>query len=94
MTTYVVVAYDISDNGRRYEASERLKGLGFVRIQRSLYIARGGSALAKDAYRMLLRIIDKSTDSIFVAVLPRESVEKALTYGLMHGVGDEGSRAV
>uniref|UniRef100_A0A7J2U620 CRISPR-associated endoribonuclease Cas2 n=1 Tax=Ignisphaera aggregans TaxID=334771 RepID=A0A7J2U620_9CREN len=92
MTTYVLVAYDISDNRRRFEAAERLKGMGFVRLQKSLYIARGGSALAKDAYRALLRIIDRSTDSVFVAVVPGESFEKALTYGLQSSVGEERSR--
>jgi CRISPR-associated protein Cas2 len=92
MTTYIIVAYDISDNGKRFEAAERLKGLGFMRIQKSLYIARGGSALAKDAYRALLRIIDRSTDSVFVAVIPGESFEKALTYGLQSSVGEERSR--
>jgi CRISPR-associated protein Cas2 len=92
MTTYVLVAYDISDNRRRFEAAERLKGMGFVRLQKSLYIARGGSALAKDAYRALLRIIDRSTDSVFIVVIPGESFEKALTYGLQSSVGEERSR--
>uniref|UniRef100_A0A7C4BBQ2 CRISPR-associated endoribonuclease Cas2 n=1 Tax=Ignisphaera aggregans TaxID=334771 RepID=A0A7C4BBQ2_9CREN len=94
MTTYVIVAYDISDNGRRSEAAERLKGLGFARIQRSLYIARGGAALAKDAYRALLRVIDRSTDSVFVAVIPSESFEKALTCGLQSNIGEERSRVL
>jgi CRISPR-associated protein Cas2 len=94
MTTYVIVAYDISDNWRRLEAAERLKGMGFVRLQRSLYIARGGAALAKDAYRALMRVIDRSTDSVFVAVVPGESFEKALTYGLQSSVGEEKSRVL
>jgi CRISPR-associated protein Cas2 len=94
MTTYVLVAYDISDNQRRLEAAERLKGMGFVRLQRSLYIARGGAALAKDAYRALMRVIDRSTDSVFVAVVPGESFEKALTHGLHSSVGEEKSRVL
>jgi len=94
MTTYVLVAYDISDNWRRFEAAERLKGMGFVRLQRSLYIARGGAALAKDAYRALMRVIDRSTDSVFVAVVPGESFEKALTHGLQSSVGEEKSRVL
>ena len=92
--TYVVVAYDISDNRRRFEAAERLRGLGFIRIQRSLYFARGGGALAKDAYRALLRVIDRSRDSLFVVVLPRESFEKALIYGLQKSIGEEKSEAI
>jgi len=92
--TYVVVAYDISDNRRRFEAAERLRGLGFIRIQRSLYVARGGGALAKDAYRALLRVIDRSRDSLFVVVLPRESFEKALIYGLQKSIGEEKSEAI
>jgi CRISPR-associated protein Cas2 len=94
MTTYVLVAYDISDNQRRLEAAERLKGMGFVRLQKSLYIARGGAALAKDAYRALMRVIDRSTDSVFVAVVPGESFEKALIHGLQSSVGEEKSRVL
>jgi len=92
--TYVVVAYDISDNRRRFEAAERLRGLGFIRIQRSLYVARGGGTLAKDAYRALLRVIDRSRDSVFVIVLSRESFEKALIYGLQKSIGEEKSEAI
>jgi CRISPR-associated protein Cas2 len=94
MTNYVIVAYDISDNSRRFEASERLKGMGFTRLQRSLYVARGGASLAKEVYRALLRIIDKSRDSLFVAVIPSESFEKAFTYRLMSRVGEEKSEVL
>jgi len=92
--SYVIVAYDISDNGRRFEAAERLKGLGFVRIQRSLYIARGGTALAKEAFRALLRVIDRSSDSVFVIVVPRESFEKAFVHGLQSELGEDRSRVL
>jgi len=92
--TYIVVAYDISSNVRRFEAAEKLKGLGFVRIQKSLYIGRGGVALAKEAYRALLRVIDKTTDSVFIVVVPREAIEKAFAYGLQNVLGDEKSKVL
>ncbi|MDK6029403.1 CRISPR-associated endonuclease Cas2 [Ignisphaera sp. 4213-co] len=92
MTTYVVIAYDISDNSRRFEASEKLRGLGFVRIQRSLYIARGGYTLAKEAFRTLLRVIDRSRDSVFVVVLSKESFEKAFIHGAAVDLGEESSK--
>jgi Uncharacterized ACR, COG1343. len=41
---FVVVSYDITDDKRRLEMMNRLKSMGFVRVQRSLYVARGGSA--------------------------------------------------
>ena len=41
---FVVVSYDITDDRRRIEIMNRLKSMGFVRVQRSMYIARGGGA--------------------------------------------------
>ncbi|MEL9941027.1 MAG: CRISPR-associated endonuclease Cas2 [Ignisphaera sp.] len=78
--SYVVVAYDISSNNRRSIAAEKLIGLGFQRIQKSVYMSRGGYTLAKEAYRALLRVIDKSTDSIVVVVVPKEYVDKILMF--------------
>jgi CRISPR-associated protein Cas2 len=94
MTSYVIVAYDISDDRKRLEASERLKGLGFTRVQKSLYVARGGYTLAKEAFRALLRVVDSSRDSLFVIVVPRESFEKAFTYKLQSELGEDRSRVL
>ncbi|ADM27737.1 CRISPR-associated protein Cas2 [Ignisphaera aggregans DSM 17230] len=79
---YIVVAYDISDDRKRLEVCEKLKSMGFTRIQRSLYIARGGSSKAKDVARALQRYIDRSTDSVLVMVIPREVLEKTITIGV------------
>lgn len=90
--SYVVVAYDISDNSRRTIASEKLRGLGFQRIQRSVYIARGGTALAREAYRAVLRVVDRSTDSIVVVVIPKEYADKILLFpSAKASVGDSQS---
>lgn len=91
---YVLVAYDISDDRRRFEACEKLKSMGFQRVQRSLYIARGGSSLAKDAARALQRIIDPARDSVVVMVVPGEIVEKAVVLGVGGVKTDERGYAV
>ncbi len=80
--------YDISDNSRRFIAAEKLRGLGFQRIQRSVYMARGDTNLAKEAFRALLRVIDRSTDSIAVMVIPREYMKKAMFFSQIE-LGEE-----
>lgn len=91
---FVVVFYDISDDGRRNIVAEKLRGFGFQRIQRSVYIARGGFGLAKEVFRALLRIVDKSTDSVVVMVVSRDSVEKGFFLGVSVGVGDKLSQVL
>ncbi|MEM1928339.1 MAG: CRISPR-associated endonuclease Cas2 [Acidilobaceae archaeon] len=79
---YVVVAYDISDNEARARASEKLKSMGYTRVQRSLYVKRGGAGEAKEVARALARIIDPETDSVVVMVVPWESLERAWRLGV------------
>ncbi|MEM0340427.1 MAG: CRISPR-associated endonuclease Cas2 [Acidilobaceae archaeon] len=81
---YVVVAYDISDDAVRFRASEKLKSMGFTRVQRSLYVRRGGAHEAKEAARALARIIDYKTDNVIVMVVPWESLEKAFRLGVFN----------
>ena len=78
---YVLAFYDISDDSRRARAAERLLALGFSRVQRSVYIARGGRGLARDAMRALAPLIDPGRDSLVVMVVPGESVSSALRLG-------------
>lgn len=78
---YVVVSYDISDDRRRFEAMSRLKAMGYVRVQRSLYIARGGSALAKDTARALMRIIGRE-DSVVILIIDGQTLSRAIRLGV------------
>ena len=77
---YVVVSYDISDNKRRTEVMNRLKSMGYVRVQRSLYVARGGSALAKDTARSLMRMIGKG-DLVVILVIDGKTLSRAIRLG-------------
>ncbi len=65
----IIVAYDISDNIRREAFAGFLKRQGLERIQRSLFIGRGGSSLVKDIERMARRLIDQSTDCVHIFML-------------------------
>lgn len=92
--SYVVAFYDISDNRRRLAAAERLRGLGFQRVQRSVYIAKGDSRLAREAFRALMRVVDKVTDSVFVLVVHKECMERALVHGPRVGVREASSTVI
>ena len=77
---YVLAAYDISDDRAREAAARRLLMLGFTRIQKSVYLAKGGSTLAKEAYRAVKPLLAPG-DRLLVVTLPDWSIEKALTWG-------------
>jgi CRISPR-associated protein Cas2 len=77
---FVIVSYDITDDRRRIEIMNRLKSMGFVRVQRSLYVARGGSALAKDAARAISRLMGRE-DSVVILVVDNQTLSGAIKLG-------------
>ncbi len=77
---YVLAAYDISDDRVRERAAAKLLSLGFVRVQKSVYIARGGRSLAKDAWRAVAPLLGEG-DRLLIIVVPREALENALVRG-------------
>jgi CRISPR-associated protein Cas2 len=77
---FVIVSYDITDDRRRIEIMNRLKSMGFVRVQRSLYVARGGSALAKDAARAISRLMSRE-DSVVILVVDNQTLSGAIKLG-------------
>ncbi len=77
---YVIVSYDISDDRRRFEIMSRLKAMGYVRVQRSLYMARGGSALAKDTARALTRLMGRE-DSVVILIIDGQTLNNAIKLG-------------
>lgn len=78
--TYVVVFYDISDNRARQRVADRLLAKGLTRIQRSVFIGRGGLALAKDLARYLARLINAG-DSLVIMVVGEESIRTMISIG-------------
>ena len=79
--TRVLVAYDISDDVKRARVAEWLLAKGFSRIQRSLYVARGGVALARDVKRFVERVIDPETDVVHILVLSDIEWSKRIVVG-------------
>ncbi|ADY01604.1 CRISPR-associated protein Cas2 [Vulcanisaeta moutnovskia 768-28] len=77
---YVIVSYDISDDRRRFEIMSRLKAMGYVRVQRSLYMARGGSALAKDTARALTRLMGREY-SVVILIIDGQTLNNAIKLG-------------
>ncbi|ADN51072.1 CRISPR-associated endonuclease Cas2 [Vulcanisaeta distributa] len=77
---YVLVSYDISDDRRRLEIMNKLKSMGYVRVQRSLYIARGGNALAKDTARALTRLMNRE-DSVVILIIDGQTLNNAIKLG-------------
>ncbi len=67
---YVIVAYDISDDYRRDRAAKLLLSMGYQRIQRSLYIAKGGAEKARRTAAALKRLINPDTDKIHILIVP------------------------
>ena len=86
--TRVVVAYDISSNEVRQRVAEWLLARGFTRIQRSLYVARGGVALARDVARFVSRLIDPERDVVHIIVVGDHEWDRRIVVGEEWGGGD------
>ncbi len=82
---YLVVFYDISDDKRRQRVARLLQSLGLIRVQRSVFIGKGGFAKAKDVVRAALRLIDRSTDSVAAVVVPEDYGRRILVAGRLMG---------
>ncbi|MEM1746589.1 MAG: CRISPR-associated endonuclease Cas2 [Candidatus Nezhaarchaeales archaeon] len=91
---YIFVAYDISDDRRRALVCEELKSLGFSMLQRSVYVARGGSSRAKDCARAVQRLVRNDVDAVLVMVVPTEVLDKAITIGVRRARIHEGNYAI
>ncbi len=79
--TFVVVFYDISSDKKRMMVAEALKRLGLTRIQRSVFMGRGGYAKAKDVVRSVRRLLDPEKDSLVVVVVPDNYVRQMMVVG-------------
>ena len=78
--TYVVVFYDISNNRARQIIADKLLSKGLTRIQRSVFVGRGGHALAKDLARYLSRFVGVG-DSLVIMVVGEESIRSMIMVG-------------
>ena len=77
----VIVAYDISDDYKRDKAAKTLLSMGFQRIQRSLYAAKGGREKARQAAAALSRIIDPETDRVDIILVHDHTWRTRITLG-------------
>ncbi len=79
--TRVIVAYDISDDAKRLRVAEWLLAKGFSRIQRSVYVARGGIALARDVERFARKVLDPRTDVMHIIVVSDLEWDRRIVVG-------------
>lgn len=77
----IVVAYDISDNTARLRVAEWLQNQGFTRIQRSVFVGRGGIARARDVERFVARMIDVGRDVVHIFVVQDVEWERRVVVG-------------
>lgn len=91
---FVVVFYDVSDDRRRARLARVLEALGLVRVQRSVFIGRGGFSKAKEAARAARRIVDVGRDSVAVVVVPEDYARRVLVVGRLMGDPGEAGRVL
>ncbi len=78
----VLVVYDISDDKLRARLARRLEAMGYVRIQRSVWVnPYGYSDEAVRTYRRLKNLPYGEEDRVHVFIIPRWSYEKAISIG-------------
>lgn len=73
---YVIVSYDIKDDNKRIKVMKKLLALGFSRLQKSVYVRRGGKGDAKDALRATMRYLGDE-DKLFIIVVSNKEFEEA-----------------
>jgi len=78
--TYILVFYDVSDDSRRLRLADTLKALGLTRIQRSVFMGRGGQARAKEVARAARMIVDEG-DSVVVVLVPEDYARRMIVVG-------------
>ena len=78
---YLIIAYDISDDNTRTRIANKLKYFGLTRVQRSVFIGKGGYALAKDISRATQKLINPQTDSIIIFITPTKTIHQAIILG-------------
>ncbi|MET1159367.1 MAG: CRISPR-associated endonuclease Cas2 [Thermoprotei archaeon] len=78
---YVLVVYDVSDNGARAKLADYLKSRGFTRIQRSVFIGNPLPARYKDVLRTIPRFIDRDSDVVHLFPLTEYSLRYYTVYG-------------
>jgi len=90
---FIVAFYDISDNRKRDLLASRLLAMGLSRVQRSVFIGRGGVTLAKDVVRLGSRYVEEG-DSLIVLVVPVDSIRNMLVVGRGVDVGERLVRVI
>ncbi|MDW7978139.1 MAG: CRISPR-associated endonuclease Cas2 [Candidatus Caldarchaeum sp.] len=81
MPTHILVIYDVSDDGRRFELAAALKRLGLTRVQRSAFVGPCSSSLVSDVKNVSRRIIDPATDNVQVYPLTPASYRMRVVIG-------------
>ena len=81
----LIVVYDISDNSNREAIARKLKNLGLTRVQRSVFVGRGGKGVAMDVYRAVKKYVTGDGDSVIIFNVPNQSVREALVLGCPMG---------
>lgn len=79
--THILVIYDVSDDGRRFELAAALKRLGLTRVQRSAFVGPCTVALISDVKNVSRRIIDFSTDNVQIYPLTPASYRLRIVVG-------------
>ena len=75
--TYVLVAYDISDDEARNKLARDLQAAGFTRIQRSVYVHKTAyRGVVERVKRLALRRMDPRTDSVLIMIIPSNVYER------------------
>jgi CRISPR-associated protein Cas2 len=76
----IIVAYDISDDLKRQRLSLWLQQRGFTRIQRSVFVGRGGVAVARDVERFAKRLLDPG-DKLHIFLISDVEWERRIAVG-------------
>ena len=75
-----LVAYDISDNDERERVASALMAMGFVRIQRSVFLGRAPRGRVADLAEAIRRIV-RGRGHVIIVPVPEHLVAKRIEIG-------------
>ncbi len=78
---YIVVVYDVSDDGRRLRLSRTLEAWGLSRIQRSAFTGRMQPSRARDLAAAVARRVDEGEDVVHIFQVQPQEWRKTIVIG-------------
>jgi CRISPR-associated protein Cas2 len=78
---YIVVMYDVTEDGVRNKVAETLRAFGLVRVQKSAFVGRLPPALVKELAERLRRVARGANADIIILKVDKRVLDTMIRIG-------------